>query len=113
MRPSLEAELLKVVESVLHPPSDLPPEITAALESLRELDDNALARAARDAFPADAAEELERLNHKAQREDLAAAEARRREELLAGYERMILLRAEAADLLQQRGHDVSDLLLGA
>ena len=109
---SLEAELLEVVESVLHPPSDLPPEITTALESLRELDDDALTRAARDAFPADAAEELEGLNHKTQREELSPAEARRREELLAGYERLVLLRAEAATLLQQRGHDVSDLLLG-
>jgi len=87
----------------------LPDSLAASLDELSSLPDQALWKVARDHFPAEAASELETLNLKAQREGLTAPEEDERDVLLSGYERVMLLRAEAARLLNERGHDVSAL----
>jgi len=87
----------------------LPESMTASLEELSSLPDPALCKVARDHFPAKAASRLETLNLKDQRQGLIPMEEEEREGLLAGYERVMLLRAEAARLLDERGHDVSAL----
>jgi hypothetical protein len=56
---------------------------------------------------ADAAEELERLHDKRQREGLTDSEAQAAAALTRQYERIMLVRAEAAALLMDRGRDVS------
>ena len=110
-RRSLEAELLKVVEAAgMDSQEDLPPQLARAVGDLRELDDEALWRAARDHLPREAAEELESLNHKQQREGLSVAEEETLDRLAEAYDRFLLLRAEAAGLLQERGHDISRLV---
>ena len=110
-RQSLEAEILDVVTSAVHPDDDLPPDLRDAVAPLRSLGDEALRRAATDHFPKDAATRLTELNHKQQREGLTDEEAQALDDLCRGYERVMVVRAEAAALLKQRGHDVSKLVL--
>jgi len=88
----------------------LPPNLERAVRELQELDDEALWRVARDHLPRDAARDLETLNRKQQREGLTAAEEQTLTRLAEAYDRFLLLRAEAAGLLQQRGHDISRLI---
>ena len=80
------------------------------LAQLSLLDDQALWRAARTTFAADAARQLEELHLKRQREGLAEHESQAAAALVQLYERVMLVQAQAAALLKQRGHDVSSLL---
>ncbi len=74
------------------------------------LEDESLWRAARAHLaPADA-RRLEELHQKRQREGLEDAEAWELGPLVRQYERFLLVRAQPAALLKQRGHDVSGLL---
>jgi hypothetical protein len=92
---------------------DLPAELEAAICPLIVLDDAALWQAARSHFPTDAAQQLEELHLKRQRAGLTEAEAQTAAALVRQYERAMLVRAQAAALLKQRGHDVSSLLNAA
>ncbi len=108
---SVEDELLEVVaQGVPSIEEDLSPALAAAASALRGLDDDALRIAARDRFPEKAAARFQALNLKQQRDGLTETELGELAELRRGYERVVLLRAEAAWLLKERGHDVSDLL---
>lgn len=113
-RRSVETEILRAVEAAgveteEWPRSLLPQSLEEAVQDLSELDDAALWQVARDHLPADAAREMEALNHKQQREGLSPAEDEKLDRLTRAYERFLLLRAEAVGLLQERGHDVSVL----
>ena len=109
---SVEEELLDAVAAAVPDTDDLPPDLQAAVDQLAVLDDAGLWNAARMSMPTDAAEELEGLHDKRQREGLTEAEAQAAAALVRQYERTMLVRAEAAALLAERGHDVS-VLLGA
>lgn len=109
---TLEAEILDAVASTSPTSAELPTELREVVAALPELDDDALWQAARDRLPEEAAAELETLNLKQQREGLTERERETRDRLLRGYERVLLVRAEAVALLQSRGHDVSTLLTG-
>ena len=74
------------------------------------LDDESLWRAAGNRLAADVVEHLEALHLKAQDEGLTDAEAQEAAALTRRYERGMLVRAEAAYLLKQRGHDVGGLI---
>ena len=110
-RRSLEAEILAVVTSAVRPDVDLPPELREVVTPLQGLDDQALCRAATDAFPEAAAAQFTELNRKQQREGLTKEEIGALDDLRRGYERVMVVRAEAAALLKERGHDVSRLVL--
>lgn len=87
---------------------ELSVDLEDALAQLSLLDDEALWRAARTTFAADAARQLEELHLKRQRERLTEHEAQAAAALVQQYERAMLVRAQAAALLlKQRGHDVS------
>ena len=107
---SVETEILEVVSSAAPRSEELPTEIAQALEDLKQLDDPALWKAARERFPKDAAARLEKLNLKQQREGLDPEEVQAQAQLLEGSDRVMVLRSEAAWLLKQRGHDVSVLI---
>ena len=107
---SVEAVLLEAVTAAAPEGDDLPPDLARALSQLSSLDDRSLWLAARDRLSDTALAELETLNLKQQREGLTEDETERLAELARGYERVILLRAEAASLLQERGHDISVLV---
>jgi len=108
---SVEDEILEVVaQGVPSTEDEISPELTAAISALQGLDDRALWTAAKDRFPEEATERFQALNLKQQRDGLTEAELEELEELRHGYERVVLVRAEAAYLLKERGHDVSELL---
>ena len=88
----------------------LPDDLEQAVAQLVLVDDAALWHAARSRMPADAAEQLSELNAKAQRAGLTTLEQQDRDLLIRQYERAMLVRAQAAALLKQRGHDISNLL---
>ena len=106
---SVEDEVLELVASALPLDDGLPADLESTLASLDVLDDAALWNAARMRMPPDAAAELEDLHLKRQREGLTGSEMERAAQLLRFYERTMLIRAQAAVLLKQRGHDISDL----
>lgn len=110
-RQSLEAEILEVVTSAVRPDDNLSPDLREAVAPLRGLGDEALRRAAMDHFPEEAAARFAELNDRQQREGLTDEEIRTLDGLRRGYERVMVIRAEAAALLKQRGHDVSKLIL--
>ena len=109
-RHTVEAELLEVVTTAMPVADDLPADLSEAISPLSLLEDAALWRAARSRLASETAAQLEVLHLKRQRDGLTATE----EQILAGlvrqYERVMLVRAQAAALLKQRGQDVSELL---
>ena len=109
-RRTVEAELLEVVATAVPIADELPPDLAEAISPLALLDDEALWRAARSHLPAEAASQMEELHLKRQREGLSEAEQQTLARLVRQYERAMLVRAQAAALLKQRGHDVSGLI---
>ena len=109
-RHTVEDELLEVVATALPASEELPAEIEQALSPLPLLEDAALWRAARSHLAVELADELEQLHLKRQREGVTESEMQRLRHLTQQYERAMLIRAQAAKLLKERGYDVSTLL---
>lgn len=112
-RRSVEDELIDVLAAAVPVEDELPSDLAEAVSALSTLDDEALWRAARSRVLPESAERLEQLNFKRQREGLTAAESEEADTLLEQYERVMLVRARAAALLGERGHDISVLLTAA
>ena len=106
---TLEAELLELLSSAVPGHQDLPNSLSADLAQLDTMDDAELWRAARSRRSKKAAAQLEALHLKRQSEGLSESEAQALAELVGQYERSMLIRARAAALLKERGHDLSDL----
>ncbi len=106
----VEAEVVTVLESAVAADDGLPADLATEMASLQVLTDEELWRAARNRLADELVQRTEELHHKRQREGLTAAEADEAAQLVRQYERVMLLRAEAARLLRARGHDVSGLL---
>jgi plasmid stability protein len=107
---SIESEVVDLVASALPESDDLPPELVNELETLRDLSDESLWQAARSHLAPDVASQLESINLKQQREGLTDHERRTQSSLLRQFERAMLVRAEAAVLLKERGYDVAGLI---
>jgi hypothetical protein len=86
-----------------------PENLRTALAQMAYLNDAALWQAARATMTAEQRERLAVLHDKQQREGLTAEEQAEEQTLLALYRETLLVRAQAAVLLKQRGYDVSDL----
>jgi len=110
---TVEAELLEVVATAVPVADELPADLVEAISPLALLDDEALWRAARSRLSPAVAAQMESLHLKRQREGLTEAEAQTLAGLVRQYERAMLVRAHAAALLKQRGHDVSGLIAQA
>ena len=108
---SVADEVLNLVAEAMPIDDELPIDIVTSLAPLPSLSDTALWRVVRSKIPADAAAELEELHWKRQREGLTEPEAARAAELIRQQEHTMLVRAEAAVLLKDRGHDISVLTL--
>ena len=80
-----------------------------ALAHMAYLNDAVLWQAARATMSAEQRERLETLHIQQQRGPLSAEERAEEQALLALYRETLLVRAQAAVLLKQRGYDVSDL----
>ncbi len=110
---SLEAELLAVVAAVVgQEQEDLPEDLTQAVRDLEVLDDEALWNVTRTRLPDEARARFDALNFKHQSEGLTPAERAQQEHLLHQSDRVMLVRAHAARILKERGHDVSTLQEG-
>jgi plasmid stability protein len=109
-RRTIEAELLDVVTTAVPVADDLPADLTEAISPLALLDDAELWRAARSRLADETAAQLEDLHLKRQRDGLTPAEEQTLTGLMRQYERVMLVRAQVAALLKQRGHDVTKLL---
>jgi hypothetical protein len=82
--------------------------LRTALAQMAYLNDAALWQAARATMPAEQREHLESLHHQQQRQRLTAEEQAEEQALLTLYRETLLIRAQAAVLLKQRGYDVSE-----
>lgn len=107
---SVEGELLEVAAAEAAEKDRLSPDLAQAVAGLAVLDDEALWRAAHSRFPAEQKEEIEALDYKQQSEGLTRNERQRQEQLLNAADRVMLVRAHAARLLKEHGHDISELL---
>ncbi len=106
---TVEAEALDLVAREVLGLEDLEPDLAAAVAQLHFLDGAVLWQAARMRMePADA-ERLEALHLKRQRDGLNPDEADDARGLTGTYERIMLIRAEAAALLKERGYGVAAL----
>lgn len=106
---SVEAEALEVLAGAIPVADELPPDLDAALSPLVVLDDASLEQVARSRLPDETTDALEELHLKQQREGLTEVERQTLHGLVQQYERNLLVRAQAAALLKQRGYDVSSL----
>lgn len=108
-RQTVETKVLDLVAAAVEE-ENLPGDMAAVAESLDLLDDAALWRAARSTLALEKQEQLEALNFKQQREGLTRLESDIHATLLHAYDRAVLVRARATELLVKRGHDVAELL---
>ncbi len=83
--------------------------LKAALAQMAYLNDAALWQAVRSTLPSEQRERLAALHEAQQRRPLSDEEQAEEEALLKLYREVILVRAQAAVLLKQRGYDISDL----
>jgi hypothetical protein len=101
---TVEEELVAVVTSTLPDIKDLSEELVQALEQLKSLTDEELHQAAGITLPVSAQEEMQTLMFKRQREGLSPLENQEAERLTQRYQHIMLIRAQAAVLLKERGH---------
>lgn len=121
---SVYAQIRRAAERIQRPIHDIMVEAVAAVGPVADtatqklhsvlaqmvyLNDAALWQAARATMGTEQRKRLEALHDKQQRQDLTAEERVEEQALLALYDETILLRAQAAVLLQQRGYDIADL----
>jgi plasmid stability protein len=110
---SVEAEIVALASDLASDTSEeLSPDFAEAVEGLAVLDDEALWRAARLRVPEEASARLEQLHWKRQSLELDAQESEELARLVHLTERTMLVRAQAARLLHQRGHEALPTLLG-
>jgi hypothetical protein len=108
-RRTVEVELLEAAAVGMRTEEDLADDLEQVVASLRLLDDAALWRAAQNRLPAEIATQIEDLHLKRQFEGLTPNETQVLATLMRRYEQTMLVRAEAAFLLKQRGLDISIL----
>lgn len=104
---SVEAETTEAVALAFA--AVLPPTTTDLLEQLPYLADQELWQAARMRVPDEKAERMQELIGKEQGEGLTAAENDEATQLQQYARHVMLVRARAAALLAERGHDIAEL----
>jgi hypothetical protein len=105
VRRPIDDVLVEAVVAVAPVMDTAPGKMRSALAQMAYLNDAALWQAARATMTVGQRERLEALHHQRQRGTLTAEE----QALLTLYRETLLVRAQAAVLLKQRGYDVSDL----
>jgi alkanesulfonate monooxygenase SsuD/methylene tetrahydromethanopterin reductase-like flavin-dependent oxidoreductase (luciferase family) len=105
---SIDDVLVEAVIAVAPVFDRAPKKMRSALAQLAYLNDAALWQAARSTMTVEQRDSLQTLHYQQQRRTLTAKERDEEQELLALYLDTILVRAQAAVLLKQRGYEVSD-----
>jgi hypothetical protein len=109
-RKSLEKEVLELIATGLKNADTGSGELEEFLQPLEMMADDDLWNAARSRLPRSLSSEFEKLHHKRQRDGVTKAERERARLLTEQFERCLVIRARAIELLHARGHDVSRLL---
>jgi predicted transcriptional regulator len=107
---SVRAEILDAIAGVIQDETGLTPEIEAELAAMADANDEQLWSFGRTRLPDEVIEEIEDLRMKSSAGGLTREEEDRLAGLVLETDRVMLVRAEAAALLKQRGHDVQVLL---
>lgn len=100
--------LVEAVTAVAAVMDTVPEKFRTALAQMAYLNDAALWQAARATMSTEQRERLEALHHQQQRQGLMSEEKAEEQALLTLYRETLLVRAQAAVLLQERGYNVSD-----
>ncbi len=109
-RKSLEKEVVELIATGLKNADADRDELEEVLQPLEMMTDDDLWNAARSRLPRSLSSELEKLHQKRQRDGVTKAERERARLLTEQFERCLVIRARAIELLHARGHDVSRLL---
>ena len=109
-RKSLEKEVVELLATGLKNADTGIDELEDVLQPLELMTDDDLWNAARSHLPRRLSSELEKLHQKRQRDGDMKAERERARLLTEQFERCLVIRARAIELLHARGHDVSRLL---
>ena len=109
MRRSVEDELVEVVSTAMPTMEALPSDIVDDLEQLTYLTDAEMWEAARTTLPRQNSERMQALVLKRQGASLTAVEERELKRLTHLADRAMLVRAQAAVLLKERGHNIESL----
>ena len=108
-RQSLEKEVVALIATGLKNAEVGIDEVEDLLQPLELMPDDDLWNAARSRMPRSLSGELEKLHQKRQRDGISKAERERARLLTEQFERCVVIRARAIELLHARGHDVSAL----
>ncbi len=100
--------LVEAVAAVAPTMDSVPRNMRSALAQMAYLNDAALWQAARATMSVEQRERLEALHDEQQRRMLTAEERVEEQSLLELYRETLLVRAQAAVLLKQRGYDISE-----
>jgi len=111
MERSIAEELAAVVISSVQEQDRLSPDIKRQLSELKFFTDEELWQAARMTAPTDKEERIQELMDKQNLEELTSSEQQEVEDISDYFSRIMLVRAEAAVLLKERGYDVDQLLV--
>ena len=106
---TVQEELVHVVSQAVPSGPLLPDSLQQALEQLESLPDDQLWQEAATNVADAIVDRLDELNHDRRSRPLSPAELTEQTQLLLECDRVMLVRAKAAQLLQQRGHDISAL----
>jgi hypothetical protein len=106
---TLQEELVHVVSLVVPGEPQLPADFRQQLEQLPSLSDEQLWNAAHTRVAAEVEGRLDDLSDRRRHGELTNEERQEQAKLLRECDRVMLVRAHAAVLLKQRGHDISEL----
>ena len=107
---SLEKEVADLLATGLQQSDMSADDVVELLQPLEMLTDDDLWNAVRSRLPRRLSSELEKLHQKRQRDGITKSERARARLLTDQFERCLVIRARAIELLHARGHDVSRLL---
>ena len=108
---SLDREVADLIATGLKRSDVDADELGETLRPLELMTDDDLWNAARSRLPQRLSRELEKLHQQRQAGGNTTAECERARLLTAQFERCLVIRARAVELLHARGHDISRLLL--
>lgn len=108
---SLDREVADLIATGLQRSDVDADELGETLRPLELMTDDDLWNAARSRLPQRLSRELEKLHQQRQADGNTTAECERARLLTAQFERCLVIRARAVELLHARGHDISRLLL--
>ena len=107
---SLEKEVVELIASGLEKSDSEANLLEEFLQPLEVMSDDDLWNAAKSRLPRSLFNELAKLHQKRQRDGISKVEQDRAKQLMAQFERCLVMRARAVELLHTRGHDVTRLL---